>query len=251
MAIKNLEASVDIISALPDTPCSPDYSAQILKEKFDEGANIIKEYINSSLIPDIAGDITAALAGDGGAAYIPVKKLLASYTAAGEYTFSTEEHPSANGYYDVIVISGGGGGYSGSISTGGGGGDAVKAECITLSGEYEVNVGAGGQPGMAGGMSYVRSENGTTVCFATGGGAGNQYLKVARGAGINGTESSYGDGSIWYGKGGDCIGYGKGAVGGVIRDDVVNPKGYGGGGWGTVAGSGGAVFIYGYEAVRV
>ncbi len=248
MSIKTMEKSVDIISRLPDTPMSPEFSAQRLKEKFDEGANLIKDYINDSLIPDVTNEISRALTAEGSAAYVPVKKLFASFTSPGTYTFSTADHSSVNGLYDVVVIAGGGGGYLGDISTGGGGGDAVRKDNISLTGAYTVNVGAGGQAGDGGGMSYITGEG--LSCHAFGGSATSQYVKLGLGGGINGTESIYGDGSVWYGKGGDCVGYGKGAVGGAVRDDIKNPVGYGGGGWGSVPGGGGAVFIYGYEAVN-
>ncbi len=246
MAIKNMDQSVDIIASLPDSPSSPQYTAQSLKEKFDESANIIKGYINGSLIPDIKSELAETVLGDGGYKYIPVKKLIASYKTAGEYTFSTEKNSSCNGLYDVVTVGAGGGGYSGDISTGGGGGDAVRVENIEMNGEYSVTVGAGGETGKSGGMSFVCSSEGEYICVAVGGGASTQYTKIGKGSGINGTDSFYGDGSVSYGRGGDCIGYGKGAVGGALRDDVTNPKGNGGGGWGEVSGGDGAVCIYGY-----
>lgn len=58
--IRTLDSDLDIIQKLDDEPNDAGgLSAQALKEKFDEGGNIIKRYINGSLIPDIkkvAGD---------------------------------------------------------------------------------------------------------------------------------------------------------------------------------------------------
>lgn len=46
MALTELTASLDIITALPD---QPSLSATDLKKEFDEGTNIIKDYINDTL----------------------------------------------------------------------------------------------------------------------------------------------------------------------------------------------------------
>ena len=54
MALKKLEASLDIISALGTNPGSDnDLNEEQLKVKFDEAANIIKDYLNSYLIPEM------------------------------------------------------------------------------------------------------------------------------------------------------------------------------------------------------
>lgn len=54
MALKKLEASLDIISALGNNPGSDnDLNEEQLKAKFDEAANIIKDYLNAYLIPEM------------------------------------------------------------------------------------------------------------------------------------------------------------------------------------------------------
>lgn len=54
MALKKLEASLDIISALGTNPGSDnDLNEEQLKAKFDEAANIIKDYLNNHLIPEL------------------------------------------------------------------------------------------------------------------------------------------------------------------------------------------------------
>lgn len=54
MALKKLEASLDIMSALGTNPGSDnDLNEEQLKAKFDEAANIIKDYLNSYLIPEM------------------------------------------------------------------------------------------------------------------------------------------------------------------------------------------------------
>ncbi len=246
MAIKNLDTSVDIISQLPDTPTSPDYDAQSLKNKFDEGANIIKEYINDSLIPDIKDEFAEAALGEGGYKYMPIRRLLVSYTEEGTYTFSTDEYPSCNGLYDLVLIGGGGGGYKGTISTGGGGGSVTNLERQRLSGVYTVTVGRGGGQTLMGMPTYMVGEGNIGLAVAAGGQCTNSDRKIALSGGIGGGSSEYGDGSLWYGKGGDCYGYGRGVIGGLLNDDIIPARGYGGGGWGEVPGSSGAVFVYGY-----
>lgn len=250
MAIEKLKKSMDIISALPDSPTSPDYTPQTLKAKFDEGGNIIKNYINDTLIPCILNELANTVLGDGGYKYIPTRTRLASFIKPGEYVFDTSEYESYNGLYDVVLVGGGGGGYVGTITLGGGGGGATELDGLLLSGRYTVTVGAGGGVGCAGETTSFVSEDGENyVGIALGGGVGNENSKTARGGGIYGTDSVYGDGDPDYGRGGDCLTYGKGAIGGALRDDVKNPMGYGGGGWGEVSGGGGAVFVYGYKRI--
>ena len=50
MAISNLNENVKIISALADKPT---LTSAELKEKFDMGSEIIKNYINKTLVPSI------------------------------------------------------------------------------------------------------------------------------------------------------------------------------------------------------
>lgn len=244
MAIERLKESVDIIASLPDTPSSPEYTAESLKRKFDEGGNVIKSYINESLIPSVEDEIVATVLGEGAYKYIPTRTLLASYTLGGQYIFDTSEHESYNGIYDVVLVGGGGGGHVGDISTGGGGADACVAEGLRLEGQYNITVGYGGVADTDGSGTYF-SGNGVFKA-ALGGQASNESRKIGKGTGIYGLDSTYGDGSMSYGCGGSCCTFGKGAVGGAIRDDMKNPIGYGGGGWGEIAGGSGAVFVYGY-----
>lgn len=54
MVIKKLEASMDIIASLGTKPGSDNgLSEEELKAKFDEAANIIKDYLNNHLIPEL------------------------------------------------------------------------------------------------------------------------------------------------------------------------------------------------------
>lgn len=50
MSLSRLNANLNIISSLPDKPT---LEVADLKSKFDEASNIIKEYINTVLIPGI------------------------------------------------------------------------------------------------------------------------------------------------------------------------------------------------------
>jgi hypothetical protein len=65
MALNKLEANLDIIAGLGNTPGPDDgLSPEQLKAKFDEAANIIKDYLNSYLIPELdkTVDVEALLA---------------------------------------------------------------------------------------------------------------------------------------------------------------------------------------------
>lgn len=58
MAIKELTANLGIISALDDEPNDVDgLSAAELKAKFDAGGELIKTFLNESLIPDVTAEI--------------------------------------------------------------------------------------------------------------------------------------------------------------------------------------------------
>lgn len=52
--ITKFNENVNIISSLPDKPTQ---SAEELKADFDKGANLIKEYINTILIPQLEAGI--------------------------------------------------------------------------------------------------------------------------------------------------------------------------------------------------
>jgi hypothetical protein len=54
MALKKLEADLNFISKLGDNPGVDDgLTTEEIKEKFDKSGNIIKEYINECLLPDL------------------------------------------------------------------------------------------------------------------------------------------------------------------------------------------------------
>ena len=241
MAIRRMTDNVSVISSLPDTPAPPAYNATVMKQKFDEAANKIKTYINDTLIPDMeATSITG---------YTAVRKLLASYTSAGAYTFRTSDHPSRGNVYDVILIGGGGGGStsvpaSASLSTGGGSGAVSKVYSATLSGTYSVTVGAAGtsssNSGTNGGTTMMFSGNYSFFKTAPGGSGSSQTKKIGKSGGIGGSDSVYMDGTVGYGNGGDND-YGRGARGGALNDDVVPAQGFGAGGWGSFAPTCGAV----------
>lgn len=54
MSISKFNENVNIIASLPDKPTN---SASELKAKFDAGANLIKVYINTVLIPEVEAGI--------------------------------------------------------------------------------------------------------------------------------------------------------------------------------------------------
>ena len=254
MAIRKCNDDLNIIASLPDTPAPPEYTATVLKAQFDRAALLLKAYINDKLIPDITDEILYTATGDGVYRYIPSKVLIASYTTPGTYTFDTEEHPSFNGIYDIVVIGGGGGGSMPAVntlpgSTGGGSGAVTEAVGLTLDGEYTVSVGAagtcGGQFGTAGESSTFHSDNYSVFKIALGGRGSSQSAKIGFGGGIGGSDSEYGDGTVSYGHGGDNR-YGRGARGADIADSVAVATGYGAGGWGCFQPTPGAVLIYGY-----
>lgn len=56
MALTELTANMNIHQSLPDQPA---LTADELKAKFDEGANLIKEYLNETLLTELNGLITA------------------------------------------------------------------------------------------------------------------------------------------------------------------------------------------------
>lgn len=254
MAIRQCNDDLNIISSLPDTPAPPDYTATGLKAKFDRAALLLKAYINEKLIPDITDEMTATATGDGVYRYIPSKVLITSYTVPGTYTFDTEDFPSFNGIYDIVIVGGGGAGSMPAAnvlpgSTGGGSGAVTEVIGQALDGEYTVTVGAagtcGGTSGTSGESSVFRSGDYSLMKFALGGRGSSQSVKIGFGGGIGGSDSEYGDGTVSYGHGGDSR-YGRGARGAEIADSVQPAAGYGAGGWGSFAPMPGAVLIYGY-----
>lgn len=254
MAISKFEESVDIIAALPTVPSSPDYTAEKLKATFDLGANKIKNYINETLVPGIEKELSDSALGGGVYRYLPARRLLRSYTQPGSYTVNAEEWGSFNDLYEVVLVGGGAGGRtpSGSASlvgsTGGGGGAVKRLDPRILKGQVIVTVGTGGASGQNGGNSTVIQADNAFFEMAGGGQAPMGDCKIGRAGGIGGTDSTYAETREYgYGAGGDACGYGIGAKGGLLRDDIRAPQGYGAGGWGPVSGTSGAVFIYGYK----
>ncbi|MBR6645417.1 MAG: hypothetical protein IKL21_06610 [Clostridia bacterium] len=258
MAISTFNENLDIIASLPTCPTSPEYTADEVKGKFDEGAKKIKEYINGTLIPQILDELANTATGDGAYKYIPCKRLLKQYKTAGTYIFDTEEFPSFTGVYDVVLVGGGGGGYNSGEKQGGGGGAVTELIGVDLVGRYTVNVGAGGAVSNGlfpndGESTYVTNA-GDEVDFyeyAAGGQGADGGKTRARGGGVGATDAVPNDGADAYGAGGDSIGYGTGAKGAGIDDSIIHPKGYGGGGWGAVSGGCGTVLIYGYVRQEV
>ena len=62
MAIASFTYDMNIISALADEPNDVGgLTAGELKAKFDEGGNAVKAYLNETLLPGIAEEITEAL----------------------------------------------------------------------------------------------------------------------------------------------------------------------------------------------
>lgn len=255
MGIDKLNRDLNIISSLPTCPSSPEYDADTLKRKFDESANIIKEYINDSLIPQILNELAETVLSEGGYKYIPCRTLLQSYTSSGTYTFNTEDNPSFTGVYDVVLIGAGGGGYIGDgVNYGGGAGGVTVLTGVKLNGEYTLDVGAAGEcsssvtSAATGGSTLILPLDAAydVSAIAFGGEGGDPYNPCAPSGGVGGGNAIPPNGGSQYGAGGDCYGYGCGAAGAALNDDVRAASGYGGGGWGLHRGKGGAVFIYGY-----
>jgi hypothetical protein len=79
MALTELNKNLDIIAKLADEPNDVGgLGADQLKAKFDEAGNLIKEYINKSLIPEIESDIDAAAQGVGSGGGIDGSRLVNS-----------------------------------------------------------------------------------------------------------------------------------------------------------------------------
>ena len=117
---------------------------------------------------------------------------LARYETPGEYEFDPDEHPTADGLYDVELVGAGGAGGSvvGEYKRGGGGGAGV---CVTASslkprGVVKVVVGAGGV-GTAGASGGAGGLSSFGEVFAEGGcgGAGGSYV----GGGAGGDTSPF------------------------------------------------------------
>lgn len=258
MAISTFNEDLDIIASLPTCPTAPEYTADEVKSKFDEGAKKIKQYLNETLIPQILDELSSTALGDGAYRYIPCKRLLKQYSSAGVFTFDTEEYPSFTGIYDIVLVGGGGGGYNGSVKYGGGGGAVTQLIGRQLHGKYTVSVGAGGAPCTNimpndGEATYMTNDGEMTDFYeyAAGGEGADSATPRARGGGIGATDAVPDDGALECGCGGDSIGYGTGAKGAMVSDSIRFPVGFGGGGWGSVAGKNGTVLIYGYVRQEV
>ena len=76
MALSKLTTDPElVIQALPDEPT---ISASALKAKFDEGAGLIKTYINSTLTTEIDAELAAVVLGDIPDGTITLTKLSSS-----------------------------------------------------------------------------------------------------------------------------------------------------------------------------
>lgn len=76
MALTPFNTNLDIIAALADEPNDVGgLGAAQLKAKFDEAGNLIKDYINLTLIPEITSDITAAAEGIGAGGTLDTEKI--------------------------------------------------------------------------------------------------------------------------------------------------------------------------------
>lgn len=83
MALPKFEVDVRIISKLDDEPNDVGgLSAEEFKGKFDEASELIKQYINETLIPRIESDIEAAAKGIGGGGTI-TGEMLSDGSVAG------------------------------------------------------------------------------------------------------------------------------------------------------------------------
>lgn len=135
MALKKLLADLSIISKLGTNPGVDDgLSEEALKAKFDEAANLIKEYLNNYLVPalektvDVEAllsdilDVTlskkdrAANAASTGAAICGLRSFFDKVTHGGDYVLESDGCLSAEVYGSTIVrIMGGEGVMQGNL----------------------------------------------------------------------------------------------------------------------------------------
>lgn len=259
MAITKLNDDLNIISALPNRPSALEYAPEDIKAKFDEGTNKIKTYINDTLIPQLQDEFTNASISGGTFKYMPCRVLIQKYTSPGEFKFDTSVNSSFTGLYDIVLIGAGGGGCHSTVEGGGGGGAVTTIIGEKLNGVYTVTVGREGRtvtelypPSNGGTTTMVAdSEDDYFYAYANGGAGADSFSKIAYGGGIGATDGTRGDGAGLYGAGGDSIGYGCGARGALLSEDARPAMGNGAGGWGTLAPTCGAVYIYGYVRQEV
>jgi len=165
VSIQRLKEDLNFISALSDEPNSVDgLSADALKARFDGAGNVLKDYINDSLIPDVEREIVAEtgrvviqsgnMPPGGAAGEILAKRsdkdfdweftapprsgawaLLQSRTTAGEYTWTAPDLHGDGQPYEIGIFMVGGGG-SGALVAGGVDGDVADR------GQGPVGVGA-------------------------------------------------------------------------------------------------------------
>lgn len=134
---------------------------------------------------------------------------------------------------EYLVVAGGGGGAPASFQGGGGGAGGLLTGSITLnSGNYTINVGAGGAADTVGDNSFIGgSPTGPFIILSNGGGEGGNYPRDAGGAGGSG------------GGGGGAQPFSSGGVGGPGIPGQGFPGGSGSplpSGSGRGAGGGGA-----------
>lgn len=77
MSFKRIDENLNIHQSLPDQPT---LEAQELKQKFDEAANIIKDYINNTFLPELEEKGTFSE----GDVYTYTKKILAQGGIEGD-----------------------------------------------------------------------------------------------------------------------------------------------------------------------
>ncbi|MCL2409437.1 MAG: hypothetical protein FWC96_07465 [Oscillospiraceae bacterium] len=227
MDIQRLNEDMNIISVLPDEPNSVGgLSADELKARFDRAGNVLKDYINDSLVPDVEREIVAETgrvvvqSGNmppGGAAGQILRKrsdtdfdweftmpprpgaweLIQSYTTAGTYTWTAPNlHEDGRGYEIGVFIVGGGG--SGAVGAVGAIGGVNEHQYLALSG------GASGETRVL----YSTVTPGQSIPLVVGqGGAGREILNIVAATGIaqdgnNGGASAFMGITIDSGQGG-------------------------------------------------
>ncbi|MCL2401956.1 MAG: hypothetical protein FWC90_04865 [Oscillospiraceae bacterium] len=228
MSIQRLKEDLNFISALSDEPNSVDgLSADALKARFDGAGNVLKDYINDSLIPDVEREIVAEtgrvviqsgnMPPGGAAGEILAKRsdkdfdweftapprsgawaLLQSRTTAGEYTWTAPDlHGDGQPYeIGIFMVGGGGSGAVGAVGAIGSG--TANHQYLACSG------GASGQTRVL----YKTVVPGTNYTLVVGnGGAPVEVLNIIASTGIvingnDGEASAFAGISIPGGQGG-------------------------------------------------
>ncbi len=97
MALTKLTADISYISKLGDDPAGePGMTPALLKEKFDAGGNMIKDFINDTLLPELDAALAARLSV--GALAEGIETALSEAKASGDFKAEAAEFQYAGGF---------------------------------------------------------------------------------------------------------------------------------------------------------